>query len=152
MEMSVFIYRRRKTTLQLMFRGLRRSGIEAYMYLLEKSASEAGKEVGVATWTCLQKQAPDVPAVAQAWLRSIHHYIFLADPRTEHAIGEPKADNKSIVQLSLDATMHIETVRDIDTAAGMMRGLSLLQLFDFPYKRSVLTFLPRERFFKMDVL
>lgn len=33
-----------------------------------------------------------------------------------------------------------------------MRGLSLVQLFDFPYKRSALTFLPRERFFKMDVL
>ncbi|KAH0826370.1 acyl-CoA N-acyltransferase [Lanmaoa asiatica] len=71
---------------------------------------------------------------AQAWLRSIHHYIFLADPRTEHAIGEPKAGNGAIVQLSLDSTMHIET------------------LFDFPYKRSVLAFLSRERFFKMDVL
>jgi len=54
---------------------------------------------------------------AQAWLRSIHHYIFLADPRTEHAIQveEPKADNGAIVQLSLDSTMHIETVRGIST-------------------------------------
>jgi len=58
---------------------------------------------------------PESPAVAQAWLRSIHHYIFLADPRTEHAIGEPKADNDAIVQLSLDSTMHIETVRGIST-------------------------------------
>ncbi|KAI9568460.1 hypothetical protein HD554DRAFT_2098172 [Boletus coccyginus] len=47
---------------------------------------------------------------AQAWLRSIHHYIFLADPRTEHAMGEPKADNGAIMQLSLDSTMHIEAV------------------------------------------
>ncbi|KAG8221718.1 hypothetical protein J3R82DRAFT_2006 [Butyriboletus roseoflavus] len=53
---------------------------------------------------------------AQAWLRSIHHYIFLADPRTENAMGEPKADSGAIVQLSLDSTMHIETVRDIQHA------------------------------------
>ena len=56
-------------------------------------------------------------SVAQAWLRSIHHYIFLADPRTEHAIGEPKADNGAIVQVSLDSTMHIETV-SIDGVCG----------------------------------
>ncbi|KAH7890306.1 acyl-CoA N-acyltransferase [Phlebopus sp. FC_14] len=71
---------------------------------------------------------------AQAWLRSLHHYIFLADPRTSRVFGEPKADNAAIVQVSLDATMHIETI------------------FDFPYKRSVLTCMPRERFFKLDVL
>ncbi|KAF9218910.1 hypothetical protein BS17DRAFT_790491 [Gyrodon lividus] len=71
---------------------------------------------------------------AQAWFRSIHHYLFLADSRTERVIGEPKAENAAIIQVSLDATMHIET------------------LFDFPYKRSVVTCLPRERFFKMDVL
>ncbi|KAI6026541.1 acyl-CoA N-acyltransferase [Pisolithus microcarpus] len=71
---------------------------------------------------------------AQAWLRSIFHYCFLADSRTERAIGEPRADNASIVKVSLDAAMHIETI------------------FDFPYKRSVMTCVPRERFFKMDVL
>lgn len=71
---------------------------------------------------------------AQAWLRSIHHYCFLADPRTERAIGEPRADNAAIVKVSLDAAMHIETI------------------FDFPYKRSVMTCVPRERFFKMDIL
>ncbi|KIJ64046.1 hypothetical protein HYDPIDRAFT_91251 [Hydnomerulius pinastri MD-312] len=71
---------------------------------------------------------------AQAWLRSLHHYLFLADPRTERVIGEPKADNAAIIQVSLDATMHIATV------------------FDFPYKRSAMTVLPRERFFKFDVL
>lgn len=71
---------------------------------------------------------------AQAWLRSIFHYCFLADPRTERGIGEPRADNASIVRVSLDAAMHIETI------------------FDLPYKRSVMTCIPRERFFKMDVL
>ncbi|KIJ15784.1 hypothetical protein PAXINDRAFT_168799 [Paxillus involutus ATCC 200175] len=71
---------------------------------------------------------------AQAWLRSVHHYLFLADPRTERVIGEPKAENAAMIQISLDATMHLAT------------------FFDFPYKRSVLTCLPRERFFKMDVL
>ncbi|KAG9311205.1 acyl-CoA N-acyltransferase [Chiua virens] len=55
---------------------------------------------------------------AQAWLRSIHHYNFLADPRTEHSTGEPKADNGAILQLSLDSSMHLQT------------------MFDFPYKRS----------------
>lgn len=42
-----FTYPRRRTTLQPMFRGVQRTGTEAYMYLLEKSGSEAGKEVGV---------------------------------------------------------------------------------------------------------
>ena len=62
------------------------------------------------------KQVSDI-SVAQAWFRSIHHYIFLADPRTEHAIGEPRADNGAIVQVSLDSTMHIETV-SIDAVCG----------------------------------
>ena len=55
------------------------------------------------------------------------------------------------MRVSLDSTMHIETVRDSSTWCGR-KGTQLVQLFDFPYKRSVLTFLPRERFFKMDVL
>ena len=33
-----------------------------------------------------------------------------------------------------------------------LRLLRNLQAFDFPYKRSVLTWLPRERFFKADYL
>lgn len=45
------IYQRRRITLQLIFRVVRRSGTEAYMYLLGRSGSEAWKEVGVATWT-----------------------------------------------------------------------------------------------------
>jgi hypothetical protein len=124
-----------------------RSGIEASTYSWERSGSEAGKEVGVATRI---KRVPDASAVAQAWLRSIHHYIFLADPRTEHAVGEPKADNGAIVQISLDSTMHIETVST--HAVWATRGPDVSQVFDFPYKRSVLTCLPRERFFKRDVL
>lgn len=57
---------------------------------------------------------PDISTVAQAWLRSIHHYIFLADPRADHAIGEPKLSNGAIVQVSLGTKMHVETVSDIN--------------------------------------
>ncbi|KAH7910148.1 acyl-CoA N-acyltransferase [Hygrophoropsis aurantiaca] len=71
---------------------------------------------------------------AQAWFRSLHHYSFLADPRTERLIGEPRADNGAMAKVSLDTTMHVQTI------------------FDFPYKRSIMTWLPRERFFKLDVL
>lgn len=51
MERFGFIHHRRRTTLEPIFRGVQRNGIEVYMYLLEKSGSEAGKEVGVATLT-----------------------------------------------------------------------------------------------------
>ncbi|KAI6026768.1 hypothetical protein PISMIDRAFT_685427 [Pisolithus microcarpus 441] len=59
---------------------------------------------------------------AQARLRFIFHYCFLADLRTERAIGEPRAENASIIKVSLDAAMHV--------------------IFDFPYKRSVTTCVP----------
>ncbi|KAI6167540.1 acyl-CoA N-acyltransferase [Pisolithus thermaeus] len=71
---------------------------------------------------------------AQAWFRSVFHYCFLADPRTERAINEPRSDNASMIKVSIDAAMHIETI------------------FNFPHRRSVMTCMPRERFFKMDVL
>ena len=93
-----------------MFRGVQKSGIEGCTCSLERSGSEAGKEVGAATRI---ERVSDGFAVAQAWFRSIHHYIFLADPRAEHAIGEPKAENGAMVQVCLGSTMHIETVRDI---------------------------------------
>lgn len=127
------------------------------MYLSEKSGSEAGKEVSIelASGTFQVLWVPHTNAVAQSWLRSIHHYIFLADPRTEHAIGEPKASNGAIVQVALDSMMHFETVREHGHVAEVVSNGShfdLRQLFDFPYKRSVLLMLPRERFFRMDVL
>ncbi|KAI8969434.1 acyl-CoA N-acyltransferase [Trametes punicea] len=71
---------------------------------------------------------------SRAWFSAIHHFLFLSDPRTERVIGEPKAANAAVIKLSEDVGMNVNTK------------------FDFPYKRSVMTWLPRERFFKYDVL
>ncbi|KAL0960590.1 hypothetical protein HGRIS_005624 [Hohenbuehelia grisea] len=71
---------------------------------------------------------------AAAWLSSCMHYLFLADPRTDRVVAEPKATNAGAVQAVLNAGMHAQTI------------------FDFPYKRSMLMLLPRERFFKLDLL
>ncbi|KAI0646413.1 acyl-CoA N-acyltransferase [Trametes meyenii] len=68
------------------------------------------------------------------WFTAIHHLLFLSDLRTERVIGEPKAVNAAVIKLSEAAHMNVQTI------------------FDFPYKRSVITWLPRERFFKYDVL
>ncbi|EJF63782.1 hypothetical protein DICSQDRAFT_25439, partial [Dichomitus squalens LYAD-421 SS1] len=62
-----------------------------------------------------------------AWLAGVQHYLFLSDPRTLRNVGEPKAANAAVIKVS--------------EAVGMNR------LVDFPYKRSVMTWLPRERFF-----
>ncbi|KAG2123668.1 acyl-CoA N-acyltransferase [Suillus cothurnatus] len=68
------------------------------------------------------------------WHRSLIHYCFLADPRTEKVMVEPKAENTSIIKVEFDSAMHIATI------------------FDFPYKRSVLACVTRERFFRLDLL
>ncbi|TDL21205.1 hypothetical protein BD410DRAFT_840675 [Rickenella mellea] len=71
---------------------------------------------------------------AQAWFRSVTHYLFLADPRTQRIIGEPKHGNAAIMKMSIDGGMHVQTV------------------FDFPHKRSAMTMNLRERYFKEDML
>ncbi|KAH9852485.1 acyl-CoA N-acyltransferase [Lenzites betulinus] len=71
---------------------------------------------------------------SKAWISAIHHFLFLSDPRTERVIGEPKAVNEAVIKLSLAVEMNLNTK------------------FDFPYKRSVMTWLPRERFFKYNHL
>ncbi|EGO03326.1 hypothetical protein SERLA73DRAFT_83246 [Serpula lacrymans var. lacrymans S7.3] len=71
---------------------------------------------------------------AQSWYRSLHQYCFLADPRTETVVAEPKSSNTGMVEVSMGTSMHVQT------------------LFDFPYKRSALMWNPRERFFKLDML
>lgn len=68
------------------------------------------------------------------WHRALIHYCFLVDPRTEIVLAEPKAENASIIKVQLDSAMHIATI------------------FDFPYKRSVLACVSRERFFRLDLL
>ncbi|PIL27613.1 hypothetical protein GSI_10765 [Ganoderma sinense ZZ0214-1] len=71
---------------------------------------------------------------SKAWLTAIHHFLFLSDPRTLRSIGEPKKVNNAVIHVSIESGMNVET------------------WFDFPYKRSVMTWLPRERWFKLDVL
>ncbi|RPD65641.1 hypothetical protein L226DRAFT_530817 [Lentinus tigrinus ALCF2SS1-7] len=71
---------------------------------------------------------------SKAWFSAIHHILFLSDPRTMRVIGEPKAKNQAVIDLSVAVHMNVNTI------------------FDFPYKRSVMTWLPRERWFKYDVL
>ncbi|KAI0336843.1 hypothetical protein GY45DRAFT_1265653 [Cubamyces sp. BRFM 1775] len=71
---------------------------------------------------------------SKAWFSAIHHCLFLQDARTERVIGEPKAANAAVIKLSEAVAMNVNT------------------LFDFPYKRSAMTWLPRERFFRYDVL
>ncbi|KAG0702555.1 acyl-CoA N-acyltransferase [Suillus ampliporus] len=68
------------------------------------------------------------------WHRSFLHYGFLADPRTKHLMGEPRADNPFIIKVDFDSAMHTATI------------------FDFPYKRSVLNRISRELFFRLDLL
>lgn len=117
-----------------------------------------GEPMGYAEITYLKENhvAPYVPGGPGEWDRGLHvlvgeekfrgakravlwhgaliHYCFLVDPRTENVVGEPKADNSSIIKLELNSSMHIATI------------------FDFPYKRSVLACATRERFFKLDLL
>ncbi|CDO75011.1 hypothetical protein BN946_scf184965.g13 [Trametes cinnabarina] len=71
---------------------------------------------------------------SKAWFSAVHHVLFLSDARTERVIGEPKLANAQVIKLSEDVAMNVQTV------------------FDFPYKRSAMTWLPRERFFKYDIL
>jgi hypothetical protein len=47
---------------------------------------------------------------ATQWHRSLIHYCFLADPRTEKVMVEPKAENTSIIKVEFDSAMHIATV------------------------------------------
>jgi len=68
-------------------------------------------------------------AFATAWLTSISHYLFLADPRTRRIVGEPRAD-------------HRQQLRNLDRS-----GYAKLKEFDFPHKRAMLVMLLRERYF-----
>jgi hypothetical protein len=54
---------------------------------------------------------------ATTWHRALIHYCFLADPRTESVMGEPKADNSSIIKVEFDSAMHIATVSWINSTA-----------------------------------
>jgi acetyl CoA:N6-hydroxylysine acetyl transferase len=68
-------------------------------------------------------------ACATAWLTSISHYIFLCDPRTQRAVGEPRID-------------HVQQIRNLDKS-----GYAKVKEFDLPHKRAQLVMMLRERYF-----
>ena len=99
--------------------------------------------------------APVDRSSAKAWIAAIHHFLFLSDPRTLRSIGEPKQVNTAVIHLSAEVGMNVETVSILFSPPFLFPDGSLTclgQWFDFPYKRSVMTWLPRERWFKLDVL
>ncbi len=69
------------------------------------------------------------PHRVAAWLPSLAHYLFLADPRTRSVVAEPRADNAKIIAYM--------------TQAGFYQSHE----FDFPHKRAAMMRLSREAFF-----
>ncbi len=63
------------------------------------------------------------------WAVSLQHAIFLDDERTQHVMGEPRADNLHVVKISASV------------------GLKKLKEFDFPHKRAALLCSERAHFF-----
>lgn len=70
-----------------------------------------------------------------AILKSVCHYIFLADPRTERIMGEPRIDNDKILKYLL-----------------LFDAWKKIKEFDFPHKRAALVECSRERFFQGEYL
>lgn len=66
-----------------------------------------------------------------AILKSVCHYIFLADPRTERIMGEPRIDNDKILKYLL-----------------LFNAWKKIKEFDFPHKRAALVECSRKRFFQ----
>ncbi|GGN18230.1 MULTISPECIES: GNAT family N-acetyltransferase [Marinomonas] len=64
-----------------------------------------------------------------AWLPSVCHYLYLADPRTDKVVSEPRADNQKMIDYL------------------QKHGFAKLKEFDFPHKRSALMSQLRESFF-----
>lgn len=64
-----------------------------------------------------------------AWFRTITHYLFLEDPRTERVVGEPRASHVKMLRYAADCAF--DKVKE----------------FDFPHKRAALMVCQRRRFF-----
>lgn len=65
-----------------------------------------------------------------AWLPSLMHYMFLAEPRTRAILGEPRAS-------------HVQQLRNLGRG-----GFARLRDFDFAHKRAALVQLDRQHFFE----
>ncbi len=52
-----------------------------------------------------------ISITAEIWIRSLCHYIFLADPRTDRVVGEPSSDNVPIDKAGIASGFHTQTVR-----------------------------------------
>ena len=65
-----------------------------------------------------------------AWLPSLMHYMFLAEPRTTAILGEPRAS-------------HAQQLRNLGRG-----GFARLRDFDFAHKRAALVQLDRQHFFE----
>lgn len=65
-----------------------------------------------------------------AWMPSLMHYMFLAEPRTQSILGEPKAS-------------HVRQLTNLSRG-----GFAHLRQFDFSHKRASLVCLERQHFFE----
>ncbi|TQS70878.1 acetyltransferase [Rhodobacteraceae bacterium] len=65
-----------------------------------------------------------------AWMPSLMHYMFLAEPRTQRIMGEPKAS-------------HARQLKNLSRG-----GFAHLRQFDFSHKRASLVCLERQHFFE----
>ena len=65
-----------------------------------------------------------------AIFRSVTHYLFLDEPRTERVVGEPRAAHQKMLSYCADV------------------GFVKVKEFDFPHKRAALVMCERERFFR----
>lgn len=69
------------------------------------------------------------PAKVVLWMRATSHYLFLDDPRTQRIVGEPRVDNRKLINYLQE------------------QGFGKLKEFDFPHKRSAMMVLEREAYF-----
>lgn len=71
------------------------------------------------------------PKFVQVWISCVTHYLFLADPRTQRVMLEPRVDNEKFIQyLTQDGGYVVE------------------KEFNFPHKRAALVIITREKFFE----